>query len=78
MGEILMKYYKYINDEKGLMGKMELAKSIAGCAAALTTETGHISYLGPLTNAETRRFVAAVPFRGIRVDPRSRAGALRG
>lgn len=26
MGMILMKYYKYINDEKGLMGKMELAK----------------------------------------------------
>ena len=34
-------------------------KAIAGCAAALTTQTGKISYLGPLINAETRRFVAS-------------------
>ncbi|MCP4417560.1 MAG: BMP family ABC transporter substrate-binding protein [Chloroflexi bacterium] len=37
------------------MGRMEYGKMIAGCAAALVTETGHISYLGPLINHETRR-----------------------
>ena len=42
-----------------LMGEMEFGKAIAGCAAALTTKTGSVSYLGPLINAETRRFVAA-------------------
>lgn len=42
-----------------VMGEMEHMKAVAGCAAALTTETGHISYLGPLINAETRRFVSA-------------------
>ncbi len=38
---------------------VEPAKSIAGCAAALTTETGQIGYLGPLINDETRRLAAA-------------------
>ncbi|MCJ7780669.1 MAG: hypothetical protein MUQ27_07570 [Acidimicrobiia bacterium] len=42
------------------MGKMEYGKMIAGCAAALTTETGTISYLGPLINDETRRFANAL------------------
>jgi simple sugar transport system substrate-binding protein len=42
-----------------LMGKMEYGKMIAGCAAALTTETGNIGYLGPLINDETRRLTAA-------------------
>jgi simple sugar transport system substrate-binding protein len=37
------------------MGRMEYGKMIAGCAAALTTETGSIGYLGPLINDETRR-----------------------
>lgn len=37
------------------MGRMEYGKMIAGCAAALTTETNSISYLGPLINDETRR-----------------------
>ncbi len=40
-------------------GQMEWAKSIAGCAAALQTETGEIGYLGPLINAETRRHAAS-------------------
>jgi simple sugar transport system substrate-binding protein len=40
-----------------VMGKMEYAKMIAGCAAALTTQSGKISYLGPLINDETRRLV---------------------
>jgi simple sugar transport system substrate-binding protein len=42
-----------------VMGEMEWAKMIAGCAAALATETGSIGYLGPLINFETRRLVAS-------------------
>jgi len=42
-----------------IMGRMEYGKMIAGCAAALQTETGQIGYLGPLINDETRRLVAA-------------------
>lgn len=38
-------------------GQMIFGKMIAGCAAALETETGQIAYLGPLTNDETRRLV---------------------
>ncbi|HUI88876.1 MAG TPA: BMP family ABC transporter substrate-binding protein [Anaerolineales bacterium] len=37
------------------MGRMEYMKEIGGCAAALTTQTGKIGYLGPLINDETRR-----------------------
>lgn len=39
------------------MGRMYYGKMIAGCAAALTSQTGQISYLGPLINDETRRLV---------------------
>lgn len=42
-----------------LMGQMEYGKMIAGCAAALHTQTGKLSYLGPLINDETRRLVNA-------------------
>lgn len=42
-----------------LMAGMEWYKAAAGCAAALMTETGSIGYLGPLINAETRRFTAS-------------------
>ena len=42
-----------------LMGQMEWGKFAAGCAAALTTETGQIGYLGPLINPETRRLAAS-------------------
>ena len=42
-----------------IMGRMEFGKMIAGCAAALTTETGQLGYLGPLINDETRRLVAS-------------------
>ncbi len=38
-------------------GQMIFGKMIAGCAAALETETGEIAYMGPLTNDETRRLV---------------------
>ena len=39
--------------------KMEYTQGIAGCAAALTTQTGRIGVVGPLINDETRRFVNA-------------------
>lgn len=42
-----------------VMGRMEYGKMMAGCAAALTTQTGQIGYLGPLINDETRRLVAS-------------------
>ncbi|MBC7254692.1 MAG: BMP family ABC transporter substrate-binding protein [Chloroflexi bacterium] len=41
------------------MGQMEYTKAIAGCAAALKTETKTIGYLGPLVNDETRRLAAS-------------------
>jgi len=40
-----------------LMGRMEIGKMISGCAAALQTQAGKISYLGPLIDSETRRLV---------------------
>jgi len=43
-----------------VMGQMEYGKMIAGCAAALTSQTGSIGYLGPLINDETRRLVNSV------------------
>jgi len=46
-----------------IWGQMTFGKMIAGCSAALTTETGKIAYLGPLTNDETRRLVNSA-FRG--------------
>jgi simple sugar transport system substrate-binding protein len=42
-----------------IMGRMEDMKAIAGCAAALATETSKLAYLGPLINFETRRLVAS-------------------
>ncbi len=42
-----------------LMGRMEYGKMMAGCAAALSTQTGKIGYLGPLINDETRRLAAS-------------------
>jgi simple sugar transport system substrate-binding protein len=46
-------------NEGNIMGRMEDMKAIAGCAAALTTQTGQIGYLGPLINFETRRLAAS-------------------
>lgn len=43
-----------------VMGNMTLGKQIAGCAAAMATETGNLGYLGPLINAETRRLASSV------------------
>ena len=42
-----------------IMGEMEYGKMIAGCSAALQSETGSIGYVGPLINDETRRLVNA-------------------
>jgi simple sugar transport system substrate-binding protein len=42
-----------------IMGRMEFGKMMAGCAAALTTQTGQIGYLGPLINDETRRLASS-------------------
>jgi len=46
-------------NEGNYMGRMEYPKAIAGCAAAMTTQTGKIGYLGPLINDETRRLASA-------------------
>jgi simple sugar transport system substrate-binding protein len=40
-----------------IMGQMEYGKMIAGCAAALKTQTGQIGYVGPLVDNETVRLV---------------------
>jgi len=53
------KAYKAPKNESNFMGRMEYGKMIAGCAAALTTRTGKIGYLGPLSNDETRRLAAS-------------------
>ena len=42
-----------------IMGRMEYGKMMAGCAAALTSKTGKIGYLGPLINDETRRLASS-------------------
>jgi len=47
--------YLPIPNMVNIMGRMEYMKEIAGCAAAMTTQTGQIGYLGPLINDETRR-----------------------
>lgn len=64
-------------NEGNIMGRIEDMKAIAGCAAALQTETGKIGYLGPLINFETRRLAASAylgarycyeNFRGLNPD----------
>ena len=42
-----------------LMGRMEYAKMMAGFAAALTTKTGQIGYIGPVENALSRRLASS-------------------
>ncbi len=42
-----------------IMGRMPEMKAIAGCAAALATDTGQLGYLGPLINHETRRLASS-------------------
>ncbi len=57
--------YKAPPNLGNMMGRMEDMKVIAGCAAALATESGHIGYVGPLINFETRR-LAASTYQGAR------------
>jgi len=47
--------YKNLPNLSNVMGQMIYGKMMAGCAAALTSQTGSIGYLGPLANDETRR-----------------------
>jgi simple sugar transport system substrate-binding protein len=47
-------------NEGNFMGQMEYGKMMAGCAAALKTETGSIGYVGPLVDPETVRLVNSV------------------
>jgi len=54
------KNYQDIPNMVNIMGRMEFGKMIAGVAAALTTKTGQIGYLGPLINDETRRLSSSV------------------
>jgi basic membrane protein A and related proteins len=52
----------YQSDLKNLANyfmKAEYTLQIAGCAAALSTQTGKLGVVGPLINDETRRFVNA-------------------
>jgi simple sugar transport system substrate-binding protein len=51
--------YQELPNLKNIFGRMEYGKMIAGCAAALSTNTGQIGYLGPLINDETRRLAAS-------------------
>jgi simple sugar transport system substrate-binding protein len=53
------KAYIDLPNMTNIMGRMEYGKMIAGCAAALSTQTGQIGYLGPLINDETRRLAAS-------------------
>ncbi|HWR11505.1 MAG TPA: BMP family ABC transporter substrate-binding protein [Rectinemataceae bacterium] len=54
------KAYKPMANMVNIMGKMEYTKMMAGVAAAMTTKTGQIGYLGPLINDETRRLASSV------------------
>lgn len=51
--------YEAIPNMVNIMGRMEYGKMMAGCAAALSTKTGQIGYLGPLINDETRRLASS-------------------
>jgi len=51
--------YQVSANQVDIMGRMEYMKMIAGCSAALTTQSGKIGFLGPLINDETRRLAAS-------------------
>jgi simple sugar transport system substrate-binding protein len=59
------KDYQNLPNMVNIMGRMEYMKFLAGCSAALTTQTGKIGFLGPLINDETRR-LASSAFLGAR------------
>ena len=51
--------YTAMPNMTNIMGKVEYMKMLAGCSAALTSQTGKIGFLGPLINDETRRLAAS-------------------
>lgn len=51
--------YNPLPNMTNAMGQMEYGKMLAGCSAALTTQTGKIGYLGAVEKEQTRRFVSA-------------------
>ena len=53
------KNFKDLKNYANVMGGMEVGEAMGGCAAALSTQTGKIGYVGPLINDETRRFANA-------------------
>jgi simple sugar transport system substrate-binding protein len=53
------KDYQPLPNMVNIMGRMEYMKMIAGVAAAMTTKTGKIGFLGPLINDETRRLASS-------------------
>jgi len=53
------KAYRDLPNMICIMGRMEYMKMVAGVAAAMTTQTGRIGFLGPLINDETRRLAAS-------------------
>jgi len=53
------KNYKALPNMINIMGRMEYMKMVAGVAAAMTTQTGKIGFLGPLINDETRRLASS-------------------
>ncbi len=61
-GDYSWKEGKNFKDQKNLiniMGQMEFTKMMAGCAAALGSQTGKIGFVGPLINEETRRLASS-------------------
>jgi simple sugar transport system substrate-binding protein len=61
-GDYAWKEGKNFKDQPNLsniMGKMQYGEMMGGCAAALSTETGKIGFLGALINDETRRYASA-------------------
>ncbi|MBD3881897.1 BMP family ABC transporter substrate-binding protein [Phormidium tenue FACHB-886] len=53
------KNFKNQPNLSNIMGKMQYGEMIGGCAAALSSETGKIGFLGALINDETRRYASA-------------------
>jgi simple sugar transport system substrate-binding protein len=53
------KDYQPMANMINIMGKCEYMKFLAGAAAAMTTKTGKIGFLGPLINDETRRLASS-------------------
>jgi len=61
-GDYAWKEGKNFKNQKNLsnvMPQIEYGRMIAGCAAALSSETGKIGYVGPLINDETRKLASA-------------------